>query len=64
MNKTYIAVLGLVQLIVGILATVLVVKVLLGGSSSISMLIAIPIAIRGIQLGVKNMIKLKSMTEQ
>ena len=61
MNKIYLGILSVMQMIVGVLASVYLIKVLLGGDVTMSLWIAIPAAILGICLGVGNVIKLKKL---
>ena len=60
MNKVYLRVLSFLQILVGVLATIYLVKVILGASITMSLWIAIPAAILGLTLGVGNVIKLKN----
>jgi len=60
MNKMYLGILAALQIFVGVLASVYLIKVMLGASITMSLWIAIPAAILGLILGVGNIIKLKS----
>ena len=60
MNKVYLRVLSFLQILVGVLASIYLIKVLLGEAITMSLWIAIPAAILGITLGVGNIIKLKN----
>ena len=60
MNKIYLGILSVLQMLVGVLASIYLIKVLLGESITMSLWIAIPAAILGITLGVGNVIKLKN----
>lgn len=60
MNKVYLRVLSFLQILVGVLASIYLIKVLLGEAITMSLWIAIPAAILGITLGVGNVIKLKN----
>ena len=60
MNKIYLGIMAALQLIVGALATIYLIKVLLGDIITMSLWIAILAAILGITLGVGNLIKLKN----
>ena len=59
MNKMYLVILSALQLIVGVLASVYLIKVLLGVTITMSLWIAIPSAVLGLVLGIGNVIKLK-----
>ena len=59
MNKIYLGIIAALQMIVGVLASVYLVKVLLGETITMSLWIAIPAAILGFILGVGNIVKLK-----
>ena len=60
MNKVYLRVLSFLQILVGVLASIYLIKVLLGEAITMSLWIAIPAAILGLTLGVGNVIKLKN----
>lgn len=59
MNKIYLRIIAALQIFVGVLASIYLMKVLLGSSITMSLWIAIPSAILGITLGVGNIVKLK-----
>ena len=59
MNKIYLGIIAALQMIVGVLASVYLVKVLLGETITMSLWIAIPAAILGLALGIGNIVKLK-----
>ena len=59
MNKVYLGILSVLQMLVGVLASVYLINVLLGEDVTMSLWIAIPAAILGLTLGVGNIIKLK-----
>jgi len=61
MNKVYLGILSVLQILVGVLASIYLIKVLLGASITMSLWIAIPAAILGISLGIGNVIKLKKL---
>ena len=60
MNKVYLRVLSFLQILVGVLATIYLIKVMLGANITMSLWIAIPAAILGFTLGVGNVIKLRN----
>ena len=60
MNKVYLRVLSFLQILVGVLASIYLIKVLLGEAITMSLWIAIPASILGFTLGVGNVIKLKN----
>lgn len=60
MNKVYLGILSVLQILVGVLSSIYLIKVLLGASITMSLWIAIPVAILGLTLGVGNIIKLKN----
>lgn len=60
MKKVYHGIIAALQILVGVLATIYLIKFLLGESITMSLWIAIPAAILGITLGVGNVIKLKN----
>ena len=64
MNKYYTIILAILQLFVGILAFIYLIKVLLGGSVTMSPTIAILLALFGLVLGYKNVIKFKRPNKQ
>ena len=59
MNKVYLRVLSFLQILVGVLASIYLIKVLLGEAITMSLWIAIPAAILGFILGIANIVKLK-----
>ena len=59
MNKIYLGILSVLQMMVGVLASVYLIKVLLGEAITMSLWIAIPAAILGLTLGIANIVKLK-----
>ena len=59
MNKVYLGILSVLQMIVGVLASIYLIKVMLGASITMSLWIAIPAAILGLTLGIANIVKLK-----
>lgn len=59
MNKIYLGIIAALQMIVGVLASIYLVKVLLGATITMSLWIAIPAAILGLILGIGNINKLK-----
>lgn len=59
MNKIYLGILSVLQMIVGVLASIYLIKVMLGASITMSLWIAIPAAILGLTLGIANIVKLK-----
>ena len=59
MNKIYLGILSVLQILVGVLASIYLIKVLLGASNIMSLWIAIPAAILGLTLGIANIVKLK-----
>ena len=59
MNKVYLRVLSFLQILVGVLASIYLIKVLLGEAITMSLWIAIPAAILGLTLGIANIVKLK-----
>lgn len=59
MNKIYLGIIAALQIFVGVLATIYLIKVMLGASITMSLWIAIPAAIIGITLGIANIVKLK-----
>ena len=61
MNKVYLGILSVLQMLVGVLASIYLINVLLGEDVTMSLWIAIPAAILGICLGVGNVIKLKKL---
>lgn len=60
MNKMYLGIIAALQIFVGVLASVYLIKIMLGASITMSLWIAIPAAVLGLILGVGNIIKLKS----
>lgn len=60
MNKIYLGIIAALQILVGVLATIYLIKVMLGASITMSLWIAIPAAVLGLTLGVGNVIKLKN----
>lgn len=60
MNKVYLGILSVLQILVGVLSSIYLIKVLLGASITMSLWITIPVAILGLTLGVGNIIKLKN----
>lgn len=60
MNKIYLGIIAALQILVGVLATIYLIKVMLGASITMSLWIAIPAVILGVTLGVANVIKLKN----
>ena len=59
MNKIYLGILSVLQILVGVLASIYLIKVMLGASITMSLWIAIPAAILGLTLGSANIVKLK-----
>ena len=59
MNKVYLGILFVLQILVGVLASIYLIKVMLGASITMSLWIAIPAAILGLTLGIANIVKLK-----
>lgn len=59
MNRVYLGILSALQMIVGVLASIYLIKVLFGETITMSLWIAIPAAILGLTLGIGNIIKLK-----
>jgi len=59
MNRVYLGILSALQMIVGVLASIYLIKVLLGETITMSFWIAMPAAFLGLTLGVGNIIKLK-----
>ena len=59
MNKVYLGILSVLQILVGVLASIYLIKVMLGASITMSLWIAIPAAILGLTLGIANIVKLK-----
>lgn len=59
MNKIYLGIIAALQIFVGVLATIYLIKVMLGASITMSLWIAIPAAIIGLTLGIANIVKLK-----
>ena len=60
MNKMYLGIIAALQIFVGVLASIYLIKIMLGASITMSLWIAIPAAVLGLILGVGNIIKLKS----
>ena len=59
MNKVYLGILSVLQILVGVLASIYLIKIMLGASITMSLWIAIPAAILGLTLGIANIVKLK-----
>ena len=59
MNKLYLGIIAALQILVGVLASIYLIKVMLGASITMSLWIAIPAAILGLILGIGNINKLK-----
>ena len=59
MNKIYLGILSVLQILVGVLASIYLIKVMLGASITMSLWITIPAAILGFTLGIANIVKLK-----
>lgn len=59
MYRVYLVIVSALQILVGILAFVYLIKILIGGTITMSPVLAIPAAILGLTLGVGNIAKLK-----
>ena len=63
MNKYGTIILAILQILVGILACIYLIKVLLGSPVTMSPIIAILTAFLGLTLGYKNVIKFKGLNK-
>ena len=59
MNKVYLGIMATLQMAVGVLASIYLIKVLSGETITMSLWIAVPSAILGLVLGIRNIIELK-----
>ena len=59
MYRVYLVIVSALQILVGILAFVYLIKILIGGTITMSPVLAIPATILGLTLGVGNIAKLK-----